>query len=85
GRLQFPSQSNYSLQQQDTTEASPTETIKTKTTKDLAKALAFYETMEVRWGQMLVIETETCKTTCLRAQSDGLYNIHEGVSEGKTE
>ncbi|KAA6371862.1 MAG: putative Dynein heavy chain [Streblomastix strix] len=65
--------------------AGPAETIKTKTTKDLAKALAFYETLEVRWGQMLVIETETCKTTYLRALSNRLYNIHEGASEGKAE
>ncbi|KAA6377734.1 MAG: hypothetical protein EZS28_026737, partial [Streblomastix strix] len=63
----------------------PAETIKTKTTKDFAKALAFYETLEVRWGLMLVGETETCKTTCLRALSNGLYNIHEWASEGKAE
>ncbi|KAA6362518.1 MAG: hypothetical protein EZS28_041955, partial [Streblomastix strix] len=63
----------------------PAETIKTKTTKDLAKALAFYETFEVRLGLMLVGETETCQTTCLRALSNGLYNIHKGASEGKSE
>ncbi|KAA6402273.1 MAG: hypothetical protein EZS28_002204 [Streblomastix strix] len=63
----------------------PAETIKTKTTKDLAKALAFYETLEVRCELILVSETETCKTKCLRALSDGLYNIHKGASEGKAE
>ncbi|KAA6368207.1 MAG: putative dynein heavy chain, partial [Streblomastix strix] len=65
--------------------AGPTETIKTKTTKDLAKTLPFYETLEVRWGLMLIGETKTCMATCLRALSNGLYNIHKGASDGKTE
>ncbi|KAA6384361.1 MAG: putative Dynein heavy chain family protein [Streblomastix strix] len=47
--------------------------------------LQVYETMEVRWGLILVSDTKTCKTTCLRALSNGLYNIHEGASEGKAE
>ncbi|KAA6385536.1 MAG: hypothetical protein EZS28_018937 [Streblomastix strix] len=51
----------------------------------ILKCLQVYETMEVRWGLMLVGETETYKTTCLRELSNGLYNIHEGASEVKAE
>ncbi|KAA6389196.1 MAG: hypothetical protein EZS28_015278 [Streblomastix strix] len=51
----------------------------------ILKCLQVYETMEVRWGLMLVGETETCKITFLRALSNGLYNIHEGASQEKAE
>ncbi|KAA6355293.1 MAG: putative dynein heavy chain, partial [Streblomastix strix] len=51
----------------------------------ILKCLQVYETMEVRWGLMLVGETGTGKTTCLRALSNGLYDLHEGALQGKPE
>ncbi|KAA6400884.1 MAG: putative dynein heavy chain [Streblomastix strix] len=47
--------------------------------------LQVYETMEVRWGLMLVGETGTGQTTCLSALSIGLYDLHEGALQGQSE
>ncbi|KAA6390913.1 MAG: putative dynein heavy chain, partial [Streblomastix strix] len=45
----------------------------------ILKCLQVYETMEVRWGLMLVGETGTGKTTCLRALCNALTEIHESA------
>ncbi|KAA6365788.1 MAG: putative dynein heavy chain [Streblomastix strix] len=45
----------------------------------ILKCLQVYETMEVRWGLMLVGETGTGKTTCLRALCNAFTEIHEQV------